>query len=88
MARVSLAHYLLNPVENERKIIHVLVALVTLAEIGGVIIMSENAWRVLCQADFNPALVLALSDWSSGAPVFYGFVALLVQCFFAWWVAS
>jgi hypothetical protein len=43
------------------------------AEIGGVIIMSQNAWRVLCEADFDPARALFLSDWSSGAPVFYGF---------------
>ncbi|KAJ2926364.1 hypothetical protein H1R20_g10728, partial [Candolleomyces eurysporus] len=70
--------------EHEKRIVHVLIVLVTIAEIGGVIIMSQTAWRVLCQADFNPALVLALSHWSTGAPVCYGSVALLVQCFFAW----
>ncbi|KAJ2923776.1 hypothetical protein H1R20_g13325, partial [Candolleomyces eurysporus] len=85
---VQLSQYLLNPVANERRVIHVLVALVALAEIGSTIIMSENAWRVLCQADFDPSLVFVLSNWSTSSPVFYGFVALLVQCFFAWKIWS
>ena len=49
------------------------VALVALAELGGVIIMSENAWRVLCQADFDPSLVFVLSNWSTSSPIFFGF---------------
>ncbi|TEB16310.1 hypothetical protein FA13DRAFT_1822743 [Coprinellus micaceus] len=85
---VQLANYALNPLDGNQRPIHALVSAVAVIEVGGVIIVTEYAWRVLCLATVDKSRLLALSNWSAAAPATYGSLALLAQCFFAWQIRT
>ncbi|RXW16818.1 hypothetical protein EST38_g9035 [Candolleomyces aberdarensis] len=68
---------------QERKLMNFLVALVTLTELVLIVLISENAWQVLCRGPIDPTFILVPPKSAAATPILNGFVALLVQLFFA-----
>ncbi|KAJ2923775.1 hypothetical protein H1R20_g13324, partial [Candolleomyces eurysporus] len=66
-----------------RRLMNFLIALMTLTELILIILISENAWQVLCRGPMDPSSILIPPKSAAATPILNGFVALLVQLFFA-----